>query len=83
MLSLMPMTILAGSSLSADSFTIALSFLVIAIFLNFSFNQDIKKIKPKEIAILFVLMIMLALSKQTYFFLIFLFFIIPQINLGI
>ena len=43
MLSLMPMTILAGSSLSADSFTIALSFLVIAVFLNFAFNNNIKK----------------------------------------
>ena len=77
MLSLMPMTILAGSSLSADSFAIALSFLVIAIFLNFAFNNNIKNIETKEIGILFILMIMLALSKQTYFFLIFLFFIIP------
>ena len=77
MLSLMPMTILAGSSLSADSFTIALSFLVIATFLYLAFNNNIKKIKTKEIGILFVLMILLALSKQTYFFLIFLFFIIP------
>ena len=74
----MPMTILAGSSLSADSFTIALSFLVIANFLNFAFNNNIKKIETKEIGILFILMIMLALSKQTYFFLIFLFFIIPK-----
>ncbi|MGB7968862.1 MAG: DUF2142 domain-containing protein [Methanobacterium sp.] len=77
MLSLMPMTILAGSSLSADSFAIALSFLVIAIFLNFAFNNNIKNIETKEIGILFILMIMLALSKQTYLFLIFLFFIIP------
>lgn len=82
MLSLMPMTILAGSSLSADSFTIALSFLVIAIFLNFSFNVNIKQIKTKEIAIMFVLMIMLGLSKQTYFFLIFLFFMIPPNKFG-
>jgi len=78
MLSLMPMTILVGSSLSADSFTIALSFLVIAIFLNYAFNNNIKKLEIKEIGILFVLMMMLALSKQTYFFLIFLFFIIPE-----
>ncbi len=82
MLSLMPMTILVGSSLSADSFTIALSFLVIAIFLNFAFNNNTKKIKMKEIGILFVLMTMLALSKQTYFFLIFLFFLIPANKFG-
>ena len=82
MLSLMPMTILLGASLSADSFTIAISFLVIAIFSELTFNNDKKEIKLKDIGILFLLMSFLALSKQTYFFLIFLFFLIPVNKFG-
>jgi uncharacterized membrane protein len=77
MLALMPMAIFQGASLSADSFTMALSFLVIAIFLKFSFDNNIKLIKLKDISLLFLLISLLALSKQTYFFLIFLFFLIP------
>ena len=82
MLSLMPMTILLGASLSADSFTIAISFLVIAVFLHYSFNNNKKEIELKDMGILFVLILLLALSKQTYFFLIFLFFLIPVNKFG-
>ena len=82
MLSLMPMTILLCSSLSADSFTIAISFLVTAIFLNYSFNNNKKVIELKDIVLLFILMLILALSKQTYFLLIFLFFLIPVKKFG-
>ena len=81
-LSLMPMTILLGASLSADSFTIAISFLVIAVFLHYAFNNNKNEIELKDIGILFVLMLLLALSKQTYFFLIFLFFLIPVNKFG-
>ncbi len=82
MLSLMPMTILLGASLSADSFTIAICFLVIAVFLNYAFNNNKKEIELKDIGILFILMLLLALSKQTYFFLVFLFFLIPVNKFG-
>jgi uncharacterized membrane protein len=82
LLSLMPMTILLGASLSADSFTIAISFLVIAVFLNYAFNNNKKEIEVKDLGILFILTLMLALSKQTYFFLIFLFFLIPVNKFG-
>ncbi len=37
LLALMPMTLYEAASLSADSFTIAVSFLLIALFLKFSF----------------------------------------------
>ena len=81
-LSLMPITLSQGGSLSADSFTIAISFLVIAIFLKFSFDYKKKDIKKKDIGILFILILMLALSKQTYFLLVFLFFLIPAAKFG-
>lgn len=82
MLALLPMALYQGASLSADSFTIAISFLVIAIFLKFSLDNSINEIKFKGISILFVLILLLALSKQTYYFLIFLFFLIPVRKFG-
>lgn len=82
MLSLMPMAIFQGASISVDSFTIALSFLVIAIFLNYSFDNSKKEINRKDISFLFVLMLLLALTKQTYLFLVFLFFLIPINKFG-
>jgi len=82
MLSLMPMAIFQGASLSADSFTMALSFLVIAIFFKFSFDDIKKEINIIDIGFLFLLMSLLALSKQTYLFLIFLFFLIPVNKFG-
>jgi uncharacterized membrane protein len=82
LLTLMPTTILLGASLSADSFTIAISFLVIAVFLNYAFNNNKKEVFLKDLGILFILTLLLALSKQTYFFLIFLFFLIPANKFG-
>lgn len=82
MLALMPMTIFQGASLSADSFTIALSFLVISVFLNFSLDHNKKEINIKDIGVLFVILSMLALTKQSYLLLVFLFFIIPYKKVG-
>lgn len=82
MLSLMPMAIFQGASLSADSFTMALSFIVIAIFLKFSFGNNKELINLKDMGVLLLLLSLLALSKQTYFFLIFLFFLIPANKFG-
>ena len=82
MLSLMPMAIFQGVSLSADSFTMALSFLVIAIFFKFSFDDIKKEINIMDIGFLFLLMSLLALSKQIYLFLIFLYFLIPVNKFG-
>ena len=82
LLSLMPMTIFQGASLSADSFTIAISFLVIAIFLKFALDDNKKFITKKDIFVLFALVLMLTLSKPFYFLLIFLFLIIPSYKFG-
>ncbi|AEG17345.1 DUF2142 domain-containing protein [Methanobacterium paludis] len=82
LLSLMPMTIFQGASLSADSFTIAISFLVIAIFLKFALDASKKVVTKKDIFILFTLVLMLTLSKPFYFLLIFLFFLIPSHKFG-
>lgn len=82
MLALMPMTLLQGASLSADSLTIGLSFLVVAMFLHFCYENGESKINKMDLGIIFVLMLLLGLSKQTYFFLIFLFFLIPSKKFG-
>ena len=82
LLSLMPLTIYQGASLSADSFTIAVSFLVIAIFLKFAFDEAKKSVTKLDLIIIFGLVLMLTLSKPVYFILMFLFFLIPSYKLG-
>ncbi len=75
-LALMPMAIFQGSSLSADGLTIALSFLVIAVFFKHAFdNKNI--INNIDIYIIFLLILILALTKQPYFLLLLLFLLVP------
>lgn len=76
LLALMPMTIFQGASLSADSFTIGLSFLLIAFILKLRFDEDL--IIKRDIYILFLLSLMLALSKPIYILLMALIFIVPS-----
>ena len=78
LLSLMPMALYQAASVSADSLTIALSFLIIALFLNFSFDKHKKIIDLKDSVIILVLGLVLALSKSGYFILLLLFFMIPE-----
>ena len=75
LLALMPMTIFQGASLSADSFTIGVSFLLIAFILKLGFDEDL--IVKRDIYILFLLSLMLALSKPVYVVLMALIFIVP------
>jgi len=82
MLALMPMTLLQGASLSADSLTIGLSFLMIAIFIHFCYENEETRINKLDLCGIFVVMLLLGLSKQTYLFLIFLFFLIPSKKFG-
>ena len=82
LLALMPMTLYEAASLSADSFTIAISFLLIASFLEFSFNKEKKELNTKNILFLFFLGLMIALSKQIYIVLLLLFFSIPSHKFG-
>ncbi|WP_414470340.1 DUF2142 domain-containing protein [Methanobacterium sp. ACI-7] len=81
-LSLIPMTLFQATSLSADGITIALSFLLIVLFLELSLNDNKKKINKKDLGVLFLVIIALSLTKIPYFLLIFLFFMIPSIKFG-
>ncbi len=71
-----PMSLSQAASLSADSFTNAMSFLLIAVFLKYAIN-DGKRIGKGGIFILLLLTISVTLSKYVYLPLIFLFFLIP------
>lgn len=82
MLALIPMTLFEAASLSADSFLLGLSFLIIAIFFKFAFDGDKKKISIKDIYILFILLLLIALAKSNYFLLLFLIFLIPKEKFG-
>jgi uncharacterized membrane protein len=77
LLALMPMTLYEAASLSADSFTIAISFLLIAVFFKFAFDDEKREMNTQDIFILFVLGLMIALSKQIYIILLLLFFRVP------
>jgi len=77
LLALMPMTLFLAASLSADSFTIAISFLTIAIFFKLALDKEKKKINRKDIYILLILGTLLALSKPVYLLLLSLFIMIP------
>lgn len=82
LLTLMPMTIFEAASFSVDSFTIAVSFLTIALLFNFTFNDGKKELSNKDISVIGILFLILALSKQVYALLIFLFFMLPASKVG-
>lgn len=75
MLALMPMTIYQASSLSADSLCTGMSFLFIAFILNCALLKQ--NITNKNILTILLMAVILGLCKSAYFFLIFLFLIIP------
>ncbi|HEY9810328.1 MAG TPA: DUF2142 domain-containing protein [Halomicronema sp.] len=80
LLSLMPMSLFQAASLSADAITNGLSFLLISLFLNLAFSAK-KTIQKNDIFLIIILSILLSLSKLgSYFPLLFLFFLIPQIK---
>ena len=81
-LSLTPMAIFLRNSLSADSVLIALSFLFVAICLDYAFRDRQQKLTAWNIAELAVLGIAISLCKQVYFPLVFLFFLIPRHKIG-
>jgi uncharacterized membrane protein len=77
-LALMPMALFLAPTLSADSFNIGLSFLVIALFFKLSFDENKEKIVPKDIFLLLIMMTILSLAKQGYAILLLLFLMIPK-----
>jgi len=80
LLALMPMTLFLAASLSADSFTLGLSFLTIAFFFKMAFDPLKTVLNRKDMLVLLILIIMLTLSKQVYVWLLLLFFLIPSIK---
>lgn len=76
LLALMPMTVYQAASLSADSLTIGLCFLIISIFFRFSLDSA-SEINNKIIFTIFLLSLFISLSKPIYMLIIFLFFMIP------
>ena len=82
MLALLPMTIFEAASLSADSFLLGVTFLIIAIFFRYAFDEGKKKIGFKEIYILGVLLLLVGLAKSNYILLLFLIFLIPAQKFG-
>jgi len=74
-LALMPMTIFEAASISADSLTIALSFLIIAYILKLA--MDTSKFTAKNFFILFIVGLLIASTKSIYILLLFFFLIIP------
>lgn len=80
-LALTPMAIFQTASLSADSMTHALSFLLIAMILRMALEPDLR-IGRRDLIALFAVSIALGLSKQSYFLLTLLFLMIPVEKIG-
>ncbi len=81
LLGLMPMTLYLCASLSKDAMIISLSFLLIALFLRFAYDQQ-KKISTKDLVILFVVSFLVATSRSIYTILIGMFLLIPVYRIG-
>jgi uncharacterized membrane protein len=77
LLGVMPMALLQAASLSPDTVTNGLAFVTIAFFLRLALSKDKRKVTTRDIVLMFVLGILLALVKQPYFLLVLLFFLIP------
>ncbi len=78
LLALTPMATFQRSSLSADSFINGVAILLIAIITKYAFDRSKEKIVRNDIFILCLLSILLSLSKQVYFLIPFLCFLIPK-----
>ena len=81
LLGIMPMTLYQLASLSYDAMTISLSFLLVAILLNFALNEE-KIIRYRDLLLLFLISVLLASGKPPYFLVAFTFVIIPVRKVG-
>jgi uncharacterized membrane protein len=77
LISLMPMTIAQVVSLSADTITIAVCFLIIAKILNCALSSEKERIDYIDVGTVAVLSLILGLCKSSYVLVPFLFLIIP------
>ncbi|MBE9041887.1 DUF2142 domain-containing protein [Oscillatoriales cyanobacterium LEGE 11467] len=77
---LMPMSVFQSASMSGDVFAIGISFLWLAFCLYCSFLSD--KLTSKHTRSLFLFPLLIALTKQAYLPLIFLYWLIPISKIG-
>jgi uncharacterized membrane protein len=82
LLALTPMAVNQRSSLSADALVNSVAFLIIATIVHYACNLEKPQIPPRDIGLIAVSAVVLALSKQVYFLLPFLCFMIPQSKFG-
>lgn len=82
LLALTPMATFQRASLSSDSFINSISILLIATIISYAFDINKEKIVIRDIVILCLLSILLSLSKQAYFMIPFLCFLIPKSKIG-
>ena len=80
-LGLMPMTLFMRASLSYDVTKTGLSFLLIALLLQFAYDDN-KTIRARDLVNLFIVITCLALSKVPYFIFGLLFLLIPVKKTG-
>jgi uncharacterized membrane protein len=78
---MLPLSLSQGAGLTADSFTMAIAFLTMAFFLRLAYGPE-PAITSRQVAILGALYLLLALSKQAYFLLVLLYFLIPTSRFG-
>ncbi len=78
LLALTPMALNQRASLSADALLNSVAFLLIAIIMNDVCNPKVEKVSNRDVAIMAALGVVLSLSKQVYFLIPFLCFLIPQ-----
>jgi len=82
LIALTPMASFQRASLSSDSFINSISILLIATIVSYAFDPNKKNIVTADIVVLYLLSILLSLSKQAYFIIPFLCFLIPKYKIG-
>jgi uncharacterized membrane protein len=79
-LALNPMTLFQAASVTYDVMSTSLSFLLLALSLKYAF-QD-KQVRTRDVAFFLCVALLQSFAKPGYFLIPFLFFIIPQRNIG-
>ncbi|HZV06537.1 MAG TPA: DUF2142 domain-containing protein [Gemmataceae bacterium] len=80
-LALTPMALFESASLSSDALTNAFAFLLVGSLLRYACGP-VERLGGKDVAILAVLVMALALVKQGYLLLVLAYFLIPEARLG-
>jgi uncharacterized membrane protein len=79
---LMPMALFQGASVTYDTMLIAAAFLYVAYVLYLALDDRVKKLRFTDYAALILILILLNSTKEGYFLLSFVFFIIPRKKIG-